>query len=257
MAVLERDGRDVHYQVVDRGASEPTCLFVHGSGADRRVWKAQHRLGSTRRSVFVDLPGHGESDDIATPPGPETLAVYAGDVAAVAAATDADVLIGNSLGGAVVQWAILEGAADPEGAVLVGTGAKLAVREDLRGWLTDDFERAIEFLHGTNRLFADPSPAMLEASTAAMRECGRETTRRDYLTCHTFDVRDRLADIELPVLAICGEQDALTPPAYHEYLAGEIAHAQLEVVPEAAHLVMLERPEPFNAAVDAFAAQLG
>lgn len=249
MGTLERDGREVHFRVADRGGSGPTCVFVHGSGADRRVWKAQDRLASDLTVVAVDLAGHGRSDDIDAEPGSDVLEVLAADVGAVAERTGAEVLVGNSLGGAVVQWGLLEGHVDPEAAMLVGTGAKLAVREDLRDWLADDFERAIDFLHGPNRLFADPSPAMIEASKASMRECGWSVTERDFLTCHTFDVRDRVGEIDVPTLAVCGALDELTPPSYHEYLVDRLPNARLRVVPDAAHLVMIEQPGRFNRAL--------
>lgn len=256
MPALERDGRTLAYRLADRGDGGPTCLFVHGSGADRRVWKAQDRLAREFRVVAVDLPGHGDSTDIETDAGPETLATYARDVAAVAGAVDADVLVGNSLGGAIVQWLLIEGLYEPAGAVLVGSGAKLAVRGDLREWLATDFERVIEFLHGPNRLFADPEPAMVEASKAAMRACGRRVTERDYLTCHEFDVRADLEAIAVPTLAVGGRLDELTPPRYHTYLAEHIPDGRVEFVEDAAHMVMLERPRRLNRLLRSFTAEV-
>ncbi|MFP4590464.1 MAG: alpha/beta fold hydrolase [Halobacteriales archaeon] len=256
MPVLARDGRDLAYRLADRGDGGPTLLFVHGSGADRGVWKAQDRLAREHRVVAIDLPGHGDSADVDAAAGPEALEAYARDVAALADAVDADVLVGNSLGGAVVQWVLLAGWYDPAGAVLVGSGAKLAVRADLREWLATDFERAIAFLHGPNRLFADPDPAMVEASKAAMRACGRRVTERDYLTCHVFDVRADLEAIDVPTLAIGGALDELTPPRYHTYLAEHLPDGRVELVDDAAHLVMLERPQSVNRHLRTFAAEV-
>jgi alpha/beta hydrolase fold. len=74
-------------------------------------------------------------------------------------------------------------------------------------------------------------------------------THRDFLTCHTFDVRERLDALELPALAIVGEHDSLTPPAYHEYLAAELSNCEMAVLEDAAHLAMLEQPAAFDAAL--------
>jgi 3-oxoadipate enol-lactonase len=77
-------------------------------------------------------------------------------------------------------------------------------------------------------------------------------TRRDFLTCHTFDVRDRLDEVDVPALAVVGEHDSLTPPSYHEYLAAELPDCSLTVIEDAAHLAMLEQPAAFNDAVGGY-----
>ncbi len=254
METVAHHDRETAYEVADREADGPTICFVHGSGGTRSVWKSQHRIASHAPIVTLDLSGHGESDDVEATPGFTTLSAYADDVIAVAETTDADVLVGNSLGGAVVMHILLERreALDVSGAVLTGTGARLGVLEDLRWWLEHDFDRAVEFLHEPGRLFHDPDPHMRAASIAAMRECGQAITNRDYLTAHEFDVRDQLHRIDVPTLVVYGEHDRLTPPWFHEYLADEISDARLVDIEAAAHLGMLERPKPFNEALVSF-----
>jgi pimeloyl-ACP methyl ester carboxylesterase len=262
MERVSHHGRETAYRVVgDAGDGEASgvegesggVLYVHGSGATHRVWGHQYaRDGPAHPAVALDLSGHGDSGDIDAEPGPETLDAYARDVIAVAEAAGADVLVGNSLGGAVVLHVALATAFDPAGLVLAGTGAKLAVLDDLREWLAGDFDRAVAFLHGEDRLFHDADERALERSKAAMRSVGQRVTRRDFLTCHRFDVRDRLDEVKTPALALVGEHDGLTPPAYHEYLAAELPDCESVELPGAAHLAMVERPAAFNAAVGEF-----
>ncbi|OYR54873.1 alpha/beta fold hydrolase [Halorubrum halodurans] len=249
-------GRETTYRRFDRGGDGPTVCFVHGSGGNAEVWKAQTRLSDRFPVVAIDLSGHGESDDVGTAAGEATLEAYADDVVAVAAATDADVVCGNSLGGAVALWAALERGLTLDGLVLAGTGARLAVGEALSDALAGDFDRAVAWLHGPDRLFHDASADLLERSRAAMRECGRATTERDFRTCHRFDVRDRLEALTVPTLAVAGEHDALTPPRYHEFLADRIPDAEYAEIDDAAHLAMLERPAAFNAAIAGFLERL-
>ncbi|TKX47507.1 alpha/beta fold hydrolase [Halorubrum sp. SD690R] len=256
MERVTHDGRATAYRRFDRGGDGPTVCFVHGSGGTKDIWKSQARLADRVSSVAVDLSGHGDSDDVATPAGPETLNAYADDVIAVAEETGATVLCGNSLGGAVALRVALERDLALDGLVLAGTGAKLAVAEPLRGALADDFERAVSLLHEPDRLFHDAPPEYVELSEAAMRECGRAVTERDFLTCHRFDVRERLDEIGVPALALVGAHDELTPPAYHEYLADGIPAGELAEVPDAAHLAMLEAPTVFNDALSAFLGRL-
>jgi len=256
METVTHQGRETAYEVVDREADGAPICFVHGSGGSRDVWTGQYPLAEHHPVVTVDLSGHGDSEDIDASAGYSALSAYTDDALAVVEETDARVLVGNSLGGAVVLQLLLEREIDPDAAVLTGTGARLGVLEDLLTWLKSDFERAIEFLHGSDRLFHDPDPAVRERSMDRMADTGQAVTRRDFLTCHEFDVRDRLDEISVPTLAVYGEHDQLTPPWFHEYLADEIEGGRLAEIEDAAHLTMLERPDAFNGVVEAFLADL-
>jgi len=252
METLEHDGRTTAYRFVEADATGPTVLYVHGSGGTHTLWSAQYApRGPAHPAVALDLSGHGESEDI---DGQEsaTLATYVEDVVAVARETDATVLVANSLGGAVVLRAVLDGRLAPAGIVLAGTGAKLTVAEELRELLATDFGGAIDMLHGEDMLFHDPPARLRERSIETMRAVGQSVTRRDFEACHRFDVRDRIAEITVPTLAVCGEYDRLTPLSYHEYLADRIPNATVETVPDAAHLAMAERPTVFNDAIESF-----
>ncbi|PSQ56431.1 alpha/beta hydrolase [Halobacteriales archaeon SW_8_68_21] len=252
MKRMTHDGRATAYRRSDRGGDGPTVCLVHGSGGTKDVWKSQARLADRFPGVAVDLSGHGDSEDVATPAGPETLDAYADDVVAVAEATDATVICGNSLGGAVALQVVLNRDLALDGLVLAGTGAKLSVTESLRDALASDFERAVSMLHEPDRLFHDAPAEYVELSKASMRACGREVTERDFLTCHAFDVRERLDAIDVPALGVVGAHDELTPPAYHEYLADRIPGGEWTKLSDAAHLAMLERPVAFNGALAGF-----
>lgn len=249
MPEVTHHGRRTGYRILD-GETDERLLCIHGSGGASDVWSG---LAETPLdAVAADLSGHGRSADVDTSAGPATLAAYAEDVLAVARETDATVLVGHSLGGAVALHVVLETALDPDALVLVGTGAKLAVHQDIRTALAEDFEGAIEGLHAPDLLFHDPRPDDIEHSTALMRATGQSVTRRDFLTCHSFDVRDRLGEVTQPTLAITGEHDGLTPPAYHEYLAEHVGDGRVETIPDAAHYSMVERPTAFADAVVEF-----
>ena len=247
MDTVDHHGRTTAYRYEQPDAAGPTVLYVHGSGGTHEVWAAQcSPRGPAHPAVAVDLSGHGASADIETAPGPATLEAYADDVVAVARETGAAVLVGNSLGGAVVQTIALDRDLEPDRIALVGTGAKLAVIEELRDLLETDFERAIEFIHGPDMFFHEVADEVIEDSKAEMRQAGQAVTRRDFLSCHTFDIRERLDEIDVPTLALVGEHDRLTPLAYHEYFAEHIPECELAVIEDAAHLAMIERPGPFN-----------
>jgi len=64
-----------------------------------------------------------------------------------------------------------------------------------------------------------------------------------------MDLRADLPGIAVPALALAGAEDPATPPEHLEYIAKHIPGAALVVVPDAAHLANLERPDAVNAAL--------
>lgn len=58
-----------------------------------------------------------------------------------------------------------------------------------------------------------------------------------------FDVRGRLAEVSVPVLAVAGAHDVATPRADLEEIAHGVPSARLLVLPEAAHLAPAECPD--------------
>jgi len=252
MKRVSHHGRGTAYRRSARTDDGPGLLCIHGSGGNAGVWKSQSRLADRTPVTAMDLSDHGESGSLTAQAGYETLSGYAADVVAVAEATGDRVLCGNSLGGAVAMHVAIERDLELDGLVLAGTGARLPVLDDLLVWLDSEFDRAVEFLHEPDRLFHDPEDELVEISEAAVREAGQEVTARDFRTCHSFDVRDRLEEIDVPTLAIVGEHDKLTPPHYHEDLAEAIPDCELAEIDDAAHLAMLEQPEAFNSALSSF-----
>jgi pimeloyl-ACP methyl ester carboxylesterase len=253
MQSVTHDGRETAYRETQPDSDGPGLLYIHGSGGTHQLWAYEYGpKGPSHPAVAIDLSGHGASDDISTEIGHETLDAYADDVIAVAKATDSSVLVGNSLGGAIVQHILLERDFDPSAAMLVGSGAKLGVAESLQEVLANDFEKAVAVLHGDDYLFHDPDEQVLEQSKQTMHEVGQAVLRRDFMTCNEFDVRDRVDEIDVPVLAVTGEYDQLTPPMYHEFLADEIPEGQMALIEDAAHLSMAEQPVAFTETVRTF-----
>lgn len=252
MGTVSHHGRTTAYRRFDRGGEGHTVLAVHGSGGSRGVWTTQSRLAGEHPVVALDLSGHGGSDDIVAAPGYETLSAYVDDVLAVAEAVDADILLGNSLGGTVVLTALLERSVEMSGVVLAGTGVRLPVPEDLLAWASTDFDRGVEYLHEPGHLLYDADEGTFDASRAALRETGQEVFERDLRTAHAVDLRGRLSGVDTPALAVVGEHDRFTPPHYHERLREELPDCEVAVIDAAAHLAMLDRPDAFNDVVGTF-----
>jgi len=251
MQTVDHHGRSTAFRYRGADSDGPGLCFVHGSGGSHAVWEGQFELADRTPVAAVDLSGHGESEDIDADPGYETLAAYAEDVVAVADATDCRVLVGHSLGGAVVLSVALDDELSLAGLVLTATGARLAVLSDLLTLFETDFEQAVDFLHGPDRLFHNPDPALIDRSKTLLAETGQSVTVRDFKTANRFDERGRLGEIELPATAIVGEYDQLTPLRYHRHFTAAMDCSLLRIE-TAAHLSMLEQPAVFNSAVEMF-----
>jgi 3-oxoadipate enol-lactonase len=248
METVAHDGRTTAYRETAFGEGRTVC-YIHGAGGNHGVWVEQYGDRDGPPAVAVDLSGHGDSDDVATAPGEETLDAYADDVVAVCEATDASVLCGNSMGGAVALWVALERDLDIEALVLSDTGAKLGVDPGFLESLARNFEAAVASLHVPDTLFHDPDDDLIEVSKTGLLEAGQAVTVRDFETCDIFDVRGRLGEIDIPALALCGEHDPLTPPSFHEYLQKELNDCEYVEIADAAHMPMLEKPAVFNESV--------
>jgi pimeloyl-ACP methyl ester carboxylesterase len=251
MDTVSHDGRTTAYRRTGFGDGPRVC-YIHGAGGSHDVWVEQYGDPEGPPAVAVDLAGHGDSDDIDAAAGTETLGAYADDVVAVCEETDATVLCGNSMGGAVALWIALERDLDIDALVLADTGAKLGVDEGFLESLARNYESAVASLHVPDTLFHDPDDDLVEVSKAGLLRTGQAVTVRDFETCDRFDVRDRVGEITVPALALCGEHDPMTPPAFHEFLADHMPDCEYHQIPDAAHMPMLERPGVFNDAVRAF-----
>ncbi len=70
------------------------------------------------------------------------------------------------------------------------------------------------------------------------------------------DSRPLLAQVAVPTLVICGEEDVLTPPADSKALHDGIRGSRLVTLPSAGHLSNLEVPEAFSSALQTFLGEL-
>jgi pimeloyl-ACP methyl ester carboxylesterase len=91
--------------------------------------------------------------------------------------------------------------------------------------------------------FSEKTPRQLkELSRQIMMAIRPAVLLGDFLACDQFDITDRLHEIQIPALIVCGTEDKMTPLKYSESLKGSITGAQLKVVDGAGHMVMVEQP---------------
>jgi pimeloyl-ACP methyl ester carboxylesterase len=227
-------------------------LYVHGTGCDSRVWE-EHMvaIADSHTPVAIDLPGHGRSGGR----GFRGVADYAHVTVELAQALGWDrfVVAGHSLGGAV---ALLVAIYHPEklvGLMLIDTGARLRVDPTLLRKAREAAARG-QRAH-TDRAwgFARETPqAVVDTVHALTADTDPAVTYADWIADDTFDVLGRIKDVKVPTLALCGEEDRLTPVKYHEYFRAHMPRCELTVVPRAGHWAFREQPAAVTRAVRAF-----
>jgi 3-oxoadipate enol-lactonase len=223
-------------------------VFLHGAGCTSEIFAAQ--LAAFPGSVAVQLPGHG------VPGAPETIAALADAVGAEIQERNARdvVLCGSSMGGGIALELALRRGEHLRGVVLLDSGAKLRVSRQILESLELDFDSAAQTL--ARLFFLEPTTARVNGAVAMMQSVGQAQTLRDFRACDAFDVTSRLGEIRVPLLALAGEADVLTPPKFAQFVADRVDGAQARILPGAGHLPMIEQPAETNAALRAFVTQL-
>ncbi|NTV64467.1 MAG: alpha/beta fold hydrolase [Oscillochloris sp.] len=238
MPLIETPVGQIFYAA--HGEHGPALICLHGAGGSHTHWgRLMSDLGDVVRAFAPDLPGHGRS----APPGRASISDYVEflfaymDALGIAQAW----LAGHSLGGAIALSATLARPQRVAGLALIGTSARLRVLPSLISGLAEAPEPTIAQL--VDLLYAGEAPQELRsAAVADYRRCDPLVFRDDFIACDGFDIRPRLAEIQLPVTVIAGTEDRLVPAKLAAEIQAGIAGAELISLPGTGHMPMLERP---------------
>lgn len=218
-------------------AKEASIFYVHGSGCDATIWRNQlEEIGG----FAIDLPNHGESDK-ADIKSVEDFAFFVAKV--IEKTTKKGVVVGHSLGGAVAQMVYLRHREVVRALALIGTGARLRVLPQILEGLSRKSKE-------TARLVAEMAFYRKEFVEvfAEIFSKNSEVLLKDLSICDRFDLLEDFKSgkikFEVPTIAIVGDNDLLTPPKYSKFFAD--FGAELAIVENSGHMVMLENPKKLN-----------
>lgn len=254
--ILEVGGRRI--RVLGIGEGEPPLVFVHGFGGDLENWMFnQAELAAGRRTVALDLPGHGGSSK---DPGAGTVSALAEAVAATldALAIAKAHLVGHSLGGAVALALALQRPERVASATLVapaGLGPEIAM-DYIEGFLATSRARKLRpilemLVHDPKLVTAEMVENVLRAKRMDGAQAALETIARACFADgrQVWQARERLADLSVPVQVIWGEEDRILPVSHAEGLPAAIPVLRLAAT---GHLAHMERAAEVNAAIARF-----
>jgi len=247
----------------------PPLVLLHGFTGSGASW-ARHVAVYARKCtcVTVDLPGHGQT---AAPADPARYAMgrVVEDLGALCARLGfaRAAWLGYSMGGRlalgvgvlapeVVSALVLEGASPglsdaDERAARVASDEALAARLERDGLEPFiDYWQSIPLFATQERLPAERRAA-LRRQRLANNPAGLANSLRGMGQGAQPSFRDRLHEIQAPVLLLAGEEDTKFRALAAE-MARAIPDSRCAPIPEAGHAAHFERPEVFDDLVLAF-----
>lgn len=249
---------DMHVRVAGQG---PALVFCHGFTTTGEFWREQMgEFSRDYRLVVPDLPGHGRSAHPQT--RRYTIDAFVADLVMLfdKLGLDDAILVGLSMGGTIAQRFALDHGNRLRALVLVGAtphglGPDVRVKNVLQA--IDQLGVVAASQAVINRSFGSAaSPELLVFAREQVAQTPKFVAREAIVSLNEADSRAELARLTLPTLVVCGEEDAITPPAQSQALAAGVPGAILQLVPDAAHFPMLEQPERFNTILRDFIARI-
>lgn len=217
-------------------------VLIPGLVCDAQVWRHQvNFLGDIAAISVVPVPGH------------QTMAEMAADV--LADAPDTFALAGFSMGGYVALEVLRQAPERVTRLALLDTSSKADTPEKSEGRRktiaaceAGKFDDVIQdmfnvLLHpdhqqGPLRPFVTEMAARVGSDSFVMRHRAMMTRRESGAI---------LAQSDIPVRAICGRQDAMSPVEDHMDIAEAAPRGRFSIIEECGHMTILEQPQAATA----------
>jgi pimeloyl-ACP methyl ester carboxylesterase len=270
--VLDTGGERSGDEASGRG-SGPALLFLHGWSSNWQIFLLNiAAFMDTHRVIAPDLPGFGASE--MPEKGEISIRGYARAVDGVCDALGVDrvSIVGNSMGGFIGAEVALSFATRVDRLVLV-SAAGLSTEQLARAPLlfaarfvaasipfASRFESSVvrrPRLRRAAMQFVVRYPEKLSVPLAQelVQSVGKPGFVDGLAAIMDYSYRDRLPEIDIPVLIVWGRNDLLVPvgdATRYAHLIGP--NARVEIFEDTGHAAMLERPSRFNGLLREFLA---
>lgn len=230
--------------------------MVHGFALDHRMWQYQiEALSPHFRVIAIDVPGCGASPS----QGARSVAELAKQIFVSIESlleNGPAIYMGLSMGGYIGWEMLLQFPNAFHAAVMCDTRASAdlpTTAEGRRQMARKVFEESTESLLAPMipRLLCDQTQASQPQVIQLMKEmmfAAAPQTIHDHQIAMSErqDFQDRLPTFQIPILAICGEDDILTPPKEMKRMAGLLPKGRFVEIEQAGHMAPLEQPLAVN-----------
>lgn len=251
MPFLNLPSHRLHYRIDDAASGKPWLTFCNSLGTDLHMWDDQAAALSRHfRILRYDRRGHGLSS---APFPPYALTDLGRDLIALldALRIERTHFCGLSIGGLTGQWLAIHAPERLDRIAVCATAARIGSREVWAARIGDVNENGLEALlpATAERWFTPRFRASNPEAVEAILRSFAATSVKGYAGCcaalASADLRDRLAAIETPLLAISGEDDPVCPPADLLAITTAVRDGRHLSLP-GRHIVNLESATRFN-----------
>jgi len=229
-------------------------ILLPGLASDAALWRHQvPALHAAGHSVHVS-DAHARADTLS------------GMAHALLADHDGPlVLVGTSMGGILALEVFRQAPHRLAALALLGSSARpdtpqmirlrsAAVQEFEQGRVDDILLANVPFAFHPSR---QGDMALVSDYFEMVRCAGAaQLVRQNRAIMARPDSRPLLRRLRCPVLVVCGDADALTPPECSQEIAAAVLQAELHVLPACGHLLTWERPAEVNALLLAWLSRL-
>jgi long-chain acyl-CoA synthetase len=220
------------------GYAKHTFVFLHGYGGGARQWVYQlRRFSQDSRAIALDLRGHGLSNAPATRYSMDEIQADLLAALDLLEVEEPAVLVGHSFGGAVAAQFAAEHPERVARLVLIATAGEFKLIPLFRF------------------LLALPEPVLRAAAPFTRRWLGASplVMRRWYHNnLKAWAGWDLYPKIQCPTLILRGHRDRVFGTRYFEEVARAIPGAEDVNLGASGHMVMLERRDAVNRALEGF-----
>ena len=254
MSLIPLKNRKLYYDLT--GSAGPVVCMTHSLASDGGMWAEQVPvlLNAGYRVLRLDMRGHGGSDPV---PGPYTMSELAADVIAALDHLGFNRVhfIGLSIGGMIGLALAIEHQPRLISAMLCDTmpvypEASLATWEERKKPVRQANSVEPHADSSVARWLTDAFKAKNPARYKQLRDTIAATSAQGYLGCveaiSKIDFIAGLPSVKIPVMTVCGSDDAGTPPAANRRIAALVANGRYGEIAHALHFPNVEHPGVFN-----------
>ncbi|MBE0697473.1 MAG: alpha/beta hydrolase [Anaerolineaceae bacterium] len=257
MSSITTDQGIVHYEVYGRGRP---VILLHGWLGSWGLWQeTMTYLGQYYRTYALDFWGFGESGKKRNTYQVQDFVSLVDQFMDKLGIVQAP-LVGHSMGGTVSLSVALQYPERVKKVVIIGSpvvGSSLALPLKLAGY------RYIAFLlfnmfgafrtvvrKASPMICSDPRfPAMMDHDLS-------KTTLESFLvsiaSLRQTDLRQRICELEVPVMGMFGGRDNIVSPRQWQALQQALPSSRIERFPKAGHFIMLDEPKIFTQTLKEF-----
>lgn len=258
MPYITANGLSFYYEEQGKG---PPLILGHSLTLDGQMYAAAlPLLAREHRVINIDLRGHGRS---AKPDVPFSLEDMAEDVYQLMQALKLEdaFYAGLSMGGMIGMRLAIQHPESVRALVLMDTSAKEEPRRKEYEEIAENLKQmgpsepvadfvlqlllSEQFRKEHPELTQQIKQKLLNADITGQYWSSMAVIRRK-------SVLELLKNVHIPALVIVGDKDIATPIEEAKAIAEALPNAELQVIPNAGHLTILEQPEPVSELITAF-----